>query len=193
MPSIQVARPPARRTNRDRVCEARRIARAAGGFELQLLGRVPRSVAVVSGGGCTVVTIHTELSAIERRLVATLDGQRRVLAWHRSLMVASFEALRDHLHAACGIWMRSVATHVDADTGSLLKTCTTAVGVDLVVLGGHVPGFGVAVDEHLHVDDADGTGSVCRDFFPEGFQTMKKVSHVGANEKESGECGNRSA
>jgi hypothetical protein len=45
----------------------------------------------------------------------------------------------------------------------------------------------------LHVDDADGNGSVCCDFHPEGFQTMKKVSHVGTNEEESGECGNRSA
>ena len=59
MSSIHLVHSPMRRTNRDRQCEARRIARAAGGFELQLLGRVPRSVAVVSDGCCTVVTIHT--------------------------------------------------------------------------------------------------------------------------------------
>jgi len=193
MSSIHLVRRPARRTNRDRQCEARRIARAAGGFELQLLGRVPRSVVVVSSDGCTVVTIHTGLSGIERRLVVTPDGQRRVLAWHRSLVRASFEALRDHLHTACGVWMRSVATHVDTDTASLLKTCTTAAGVDLVVLGGHVPGFGVAVDEHVHVDDTNGVGSVRGELHPEGFQTMKKVAHVGADEKESRERGDRSA
>jgi len=193
MPSIHLVRAPARRTNRDRQSEARRIARAAGGFELQLLGRVPRSVVVVSSDGCTVVTIHTGLSGIERRLAATPEGQNRVLAWHRSLVVASFEALRDHLHDAAGLWVRAVATHVDAATGSLLKTCTTAAGVDLVVLGGHVPGFGVAVDDHWHVDDADGIGSVRRELHPEGFQTMKKVPHVGANEEESRERGDRSA
>jgi uncharacterized protein YbcI len=193
MPSIHVARPFAERGPRERVRAARRIARAAGGFELQLLGRVPRSVAVVSDGCCTVVTIHTGLSGIERRLVAAPEGRRRVLAWHRSLAAASFEALRDHLHESAGIWVRSVATHVDADTGSLLKTCTTACGVDLVVLGGHVPGFGVAVDEHLHVEDADGQGSVRRELHPEGLQTMKKVTHAGADEEESRERGDRSA
>ncbi len=193
MPSMHLVRVPARRTSRDRQSEARRIARAAGGFELQLLGRVPRSVVVVSSDGCTVVTIHTGLSGIERRLSATAEGQNRVLAWHRSLVLASFEALRDHLHAAAGLWVRAVATHVDAATGSLLKTCTTAAGVDLVVLGGHVPGFGVAVDDHWHVDDADGTGSVRRELHPEGLQTMKKVPHVGADEEESRERGDRSA
>ena len=174
MPSIHVACPIGHRVPRDRVRAARRIARAAGGFELQLLGRVPRSVAVVSDGDCTVVTIHTGLSRSERRLVAAPEGRRRVLAWHRSLAAASFEAFRDHLHEAAGIWVRSVATHVDADMGSLLKTCTTACGVDLVVLGGHVLGFGVAVDEHEHVEDADGIGSVRRDLHPEWIPNHEK-------------------
>jgi len=193
MPSIHVACPSADRSPLERVHAARRIGRAAGAFEFQLLGRVPRSVAVVSDGGCTVVTIHTGLSGVERRLVAVPEGRRRVLAWHRSLAAASFEALRDHLHDSAGIWVRSVATHVDADTGSLLKTCTTACGVDLVVLGGHVSGFGVTVDEHLHVDDADGQGFVRRELHPEGFQTRKKVTHVGADTEESRERGDWSA
>jgi uncharacterized protein YbcI len=193
MPPFELVAPPVRRSERDRLCTVRRIARAAGAFELQLLGRVPRSVTVVSGGGCTVVTIHTGLSGIERRLAASTGGQRRVLAWHRSLAEASFEAFREHLLDTAGLRVRSVATHVDAATGSLLKTCTTAAGVDLVVLGGHVPGFGVAVDEHLHVDDADGHGSVRPELHPEGFQTMKKVPHVGPDAEESRERGDRSA
>ena len=180
-------------TDRDRVHRARRIARAAGGFELNLLGRLPRSVAVVDSLGLTVVTIHTGLSEMERRLSCTLDGERRVLAWHRSLVAASFEALREHLHEAAGLWMTAVATHVDSATGSILKTCTNAATIDLVVLGGNVPGFGVAVDEHVHVDDADGYGSVRRNYFPEGIQAMKKVSYAGFDEEESRERGDRSA
>jgi uncharacterized protein YbcI len=193
MPSIHLPRPLAERFPREGVRAARRIARAAGGFELQLLGRAPRSVAVVSDGGCTVVTIHTGLSRIERRLVAAPEGRRRVLAWHRALAAASFEAFRDHLHESAGIWVRSVATHLDAETGSLLKTCTTACGVDVVVLGGHVPGFGVAVDEHLHVDDADGQDAIRRELHPDGSQTMKKVTHAGPDEKEPRERSDLSA
>ena len=192
-PSFPVMSPLARGADRDRLRAVRRIARAAAGFELQLLGRVPRSVVVVRSGNCTVVTIHTGLSGIERHLVATPPGERRVVAWHRSLAEASLEALRDHLLDAAGIWVRSVATHVDVATASLLKTCTTASGVDVVVLGGHVPGFGVAVDEHMHVQDADGLGSVRYEHEPEGFQTMKKVPHVGADAEEPRERGDRSA
>lgn len=187
MPSIHVPRPLDERSPREGIRAARRIARAAGGFELQLLGRAPRSVVVVSDGGCTVVTIHTRLSRIERRLVAAPEGRRRVLAWHRSLAAASFEAFRDHLHESAGIWVRSVATHLDAETGSLLKTCTTACGVDIVVLGGLVPGFGVAVDDHLRVEDADGQDAVRRELHPEGSSTMKKVTHAGTDKKESRE------
>ena len=83
--------------------------------------------------------------------------------------------------------------HVDAPSASLLKTCTTAAGVDVVVLGDTVPGFGLAIDEHVFIDNADGPGSVPRGSHPEGFQTMKKVSHVGANEEESRERGDWSA
>jgi len=150
-------------------------------------------VVVVVGGDCTVVTMHTGLSAIERGLVTTAAGQRRVLAWHRALAEASFEAFRDHLLAAGGILVRCVATHVDVPSASLLKTCTTSAGVDVVVLGDNVPGFGLAVDEHVFIDNADGPGSVRCGLHPEGLQTMKKVTHVGADEEESRERGDWSA
>jgi len=190
MTVIHALRPPALR---ERMCLARRIARAAGAFELRVLGRLPRMVAVVGDGALTVVTIHTGLSAMERRLTATAGGRRRVLAWHRSLMAASFDAFQEHLLEESGIRVRAVATHVDIATASLLKTCTTTAAIDLVVLGGHEAGLGVAVDEHLHVNDADGQGSVRCGTHPEEFQTMKKVSHVGPDEEESRERGDRSA
>jgi uncharacterized protein YbcI len=193
MPISNLFRPIGPTPSRDRAFLARRLARAAGGFELRLLGRAPRSIAVVAGGGCTVVTMHIGLSAIERGLVATAAGQRRVLAWHRALAEASFEEFRDHLLATTGVDVRCMATHVDAPSASLLKTCTTAAGVDVVVLGDTVPGFGLAIDEHVFIDNADGPGPVPRGFHPEGFQTMKKVSHVGANEEESRERGDWSA
>jgi len=193
MPSPLLFRPHRPTTGRDRACQARRLARAAGGFELRLLGRAPRSVVVVAGGGCTVLTMHIGLSAIERGLVATAAGQRRVLAWHRALAEASFEAFREHLRVTTGVDVHCVATHVDVPSASLLKTCTTAAGVDVVVLGPTVPGFGLAIDEHVFIDNADGPGSVRRGFHPEGLQTMKKVTHVGADEKESRERGDRSA
>lgn len=193
MPIPHLFRPAGPTTSRDRACRARRLARAAGGFELRLLGRPPRSIVVVEGSGCTVVTMHTGLSAIERGLVTTPAGQRRVLAWHRALAEASFEAFRDHLLAVAGVGMQCVATHVDVPSASILKTCTTAAGVDVVILGDNVPGFGLAVDEHVFIDNTDGSGTVRCGFHPEGLQTMKKVTHVGADEKESRKRGDRSA
>ena len=193
MPAIHSIRAPRHQDRRDRIQLARRIAQAAGAFELRLLGRLPRTVAVVGGGDMTVVTIHSGLSVIERRLATTVGGRQRVLAWHRSLVAASLDAFRDHLLSATGVRLHAVATHVDVATSSLLKTCATAATIDVVVLGGHAAVFGVAVDEHLHVDDADGPGSVRRVTHPEGLQTMKKVTHVGADAEESGERGDRSA
>lgn len=188
-PAIDIFLPCGVRSAGEVACRARRIARAASGFELRLLGRLPRSVAVVGGDDLTVVTIHMGLSTIERRLAMSADGRRRVLAWHRSLVATSFADLRDHLEEAGGIRLQAVATHVDAVTGSLLKTCTTAPTIDVVVPGGHLAGLGVAVDEHLHVIehviDADGEGSVRPGSDSKGVSTIEKVPHAGADAEES--------
>jgi uncharacterized protein YbcI len=184
-PSIDVFLPRGGRVAAEASCRARRIARAASGFELRLLGRMPRSVAVVGGSGLTVVTIHMELSGIERRLVASAEGRRRVLAWHRSLVAASFAELRDHLHEASGLRVQAVATHVDAGTGSLLKICTTAATIDVVVPGGHLAGLGVAVDEHLQAVDADGEDAVRPGSLLNGVSNLEKVPHAGADAEES--------
>jgi len=150
-------------------------------------------VTVVGVNGLTMVTIQTGLSEIETRLAATDAGRRRLLAWHRSLVAVSFDALREHLHAAVGIWVQSVATQIDFTAETLIKTSSTAAAIDVVVLGGCIPGLGAAVDEHVHADNADGCGPVRYRPHPEGPQTMKKVPHVGVDEKESRERGDRSA
>jgi uncharacterized protein YbcI len=184
-PSIDAFLPRGGSSAGEAACRARRIARAASVFELRLLGRLPRSVAVVGGGSLTVVTIHMGLSGIERRLSDSAEGRRRVLAWHRSLVATSFADLRDHLHAAGGIELQAVATHVDGGTGSLLKICTTAATIDVVVPGGHVAGLGLAVDEHLHVIDADDEESVRPGSHPNGVSTIEEVPHAGADAEES--------
>jgi len=177
----------------DRLCLARRIATAIGGFEHRFLGRIPRSVTVIGSGGLTIVTVQTGLSEMERHVAATVAGRRRVLAWHRSLVAGSFDALRDHLHAAAGVWMQAAATQVDFTTGQVIKTCSTAAAIDVVVLGGGIPGLGVAADDHVHADRTDGLGPVRYESHPEGPQTMKKVPHVGVDQEESRERGDRSA
>jgi len=182
-----------RQAGHDALRRARQIAWAVGDFEARLLGRLPRSIAISSGASSVVITIHTALSGMERQLVMSASGYDRVVAWHRSLVESSFEALRDHVRAHSGVVVGAVATHIDTATGSLFKTCTTEAAIDLIVLGGHPAAFGVAVDDHFHVDGADGHGSVRRGYYPKGLTAMKKVTYVGTDQEESRKCGDRSA
>jgi hypothetical protein len=49
--------------------------------------------------------------------------------------------------------------HVDAATGSILKTFTTESSVELVLLGQALPTLGVPVNAHLHANGAAGIGA----------------------------------
>lgn len=162
------------RQERNRAVRSRSLAHAAGTFELNVLGRSPSCVAVIHGGGATTMTLQLPLSEMEREIGGTADGRQRLGSWHHALAFAAFDAFRDHVHGASGLRLRSLATAVDVSGGSLLKTYTTGGSIDLVHLEGQVPGFGIAVVDHWHVNDGDGAGSVCRELFPEGIDNLKK-------------------
>jgi uncharacterized protein YbcI len=139
---------------------ARQVAQAAGSFEHLLLGRTPRSVTVVADGRWMVVGIHEAFSPVERRLAADEEGLSRVQDFHRYLFDHSLDSLRNHVRRSTGVELRGAIAHVDASTGSVLKTFTTNPAVELFLLGQGLPTLGVPVNDHLHSNGANGNGAV---------------------------------
>lgn len=137
---------------------ARRVAQAIGNFEHALLGRVPRSVTVVAGGTGLVVGLHESFSPLERGLVAAGAG-RRIEDFHRDIFDSSRESLVEHVRGSTGVDLDAGIVHVDAATGSILKTFTTDPAVELFLLGAGLPALGVPVNAHLHAQGATGTGA----------------------------------
>lgn len=185
---------------------ARQVAQAAGSFEHLLLGRTPRSVMVVSDGEWMVVCVHESFSPVERRLAAEAAGSARVEDFHQYLFDQSLDSLRNHVRCHTGVELRGAMAHVDAGTGSVLKTLTTGPRVELFLLGQPLPALGVPVNDHLqsdpthaplyaspYSDGAGGNGAVREGSCLEGSITMKKVPHVGADEEESRKRRDRSA
>jgi len=72
---------------------------------------------------------------------------------------ASREALLDHVRQTTGVELDAGLVHVDAATGSILKTFSTESSVELVLLGQALPTLGVPVNAHLHANGAAGIGA----------------------------------
>ena len=140
---------------------ARRVARAIGAFEHALFGRAPRSVTVVASGDQVVVSLHESFSPLERRLVDEPAGRCRVEDFHHGMFDDTRDALALHVRRCTGVALDAGIAHVDAVTGSVLKTFTTERSVELFLLGQGVPALGVPVNSHLKANGAAGTGA-CR-------------------------------
>jgi len=138
---------------------ARQVARAIGCFEHALLRRVPRSVTIAANGDRLVVSFHESFSPLERRL-ATDGGCCRIEDVHHDIFDSSREALVEHVRSSTGVTLDAGIVHVDAATGSILKTFTTDPTVDLFLLGEGLPALGVPVNAHLHANGAAGIGAV---------------------------------
>ena len=138
---------------------ARKVARAIGTFEHVLLGRVPRSVTVVANGAGLVVSLHESFSPLERRLAAG-GGCCRIEDFHHDIFDSSRDALIQHVRGNTGVGLDAGIVHVDATTGSVLKTFTTDPAVELFLLGEGLPALGVPVNAHLHAHGAAGIGAV---------------------------------
>ncbi len=134
---------------------ARRVARAASGFEHGLLGRAPTSVTVVGSGNWMVVHLQEPFSQLERRLAR--EGRSaacRVAEFHRQLFDQSIEALCEHVQRATGVAFRGGLAHIDVASGSIHKTLATATQVDVFLMGQGLPALGVPVNTHLQARPA---------------------------------------
>jgi hypothetical protein len=147
---------------------ARQVAHAAGTFEHLLLGRAPTCVTVVAHAGWMAVSLHEPFSTAERRLAVDDRGAARVRDFHQHLFDHSLDSLVNHVRRSTGVEFRGAIAHVDAGSGSVLKTFTTASAVDLFLLGRGLPALGVPVNAHRHatasrrIEMADGSGAARR-------------------------------
>jgi len=87
---------------------------------------------------------------VERRLAVDDAGAERVRNFHRYLFDHALDSFVDHVRETTGVLLRGAISHVDIETGSVLKTYTTHPDVDLFLFGQGLPALGVPVDAHLH-------------------------------------------
>jgi hypothetical protein len=132
----------------------RLIAHATATFEHCLLGRAPTSVSVVATRNWLVVQVHERLTPVERRIARDPHGLCRVQDFHHVVFADALDAYIDHARRTTGVEIRGGIAHVDATSGSVLKTFTTHPNVDLFLFGTGVPALGVPVNAHLHANGA---------------------------------------
>lgn len=132
---------------------ARQVARAAGSFEYEHLGREPSRVTVVTGRNWMVVSLQASLAPLERIVVRHCPASAAEIERRQRLATdGSIDALRDHVLRTTGVELVGAMVSVDAATGSVLKTFTTVPAVDLFLLGQGTPFLGVPIDAHVHAD-----------------------------------------
>ncbi len=118
---------------------AQQIARAAGVFEEQRTGLVPKSVTVVQSEGTLVVTVHGALSPAERALSKTPAGAAQVQGFHRELFACASDALRQEIKRITGVEVREAAAEVEPTTGTVVAVFTTGTVVHVYLLARSIP------------------------------------------------------
>src|SRR4051812_30015004 len=118
--------------------KAQQIARAAGDFEQQRTGQVPRSVTVVLCDQTLVITVHGALSRAERDLVRCPEGAAQVQEFHRQLFLSSCGPLRREIERITGVGVREATAEVETSTGAVVQVFSSGTAVQVFLLAGHV-------------------------------------------------------
>jgi uncharacterized protein YbcI len=118
---------------------AQQIAQAACAFEEKLTGRAPQSAAVVLSGETLVITLHGALSPAEQILARTPQGAAEVQEYHRQLFAGSFAELRGEIKRITGVEVREAVAEVEPATGTVVKTFSKGVVVEVFLLAESVP------------------------------------------------------
>jgi len=98
---------------------AQQVAVAAGDFQEQRTGIVPKSVTVVLSEDTLVVTLHGALSPAEKALAQQSPaGAAQVQEYHRQLFADACEPLRQEIKRITGVEVREAAVEVATTTGT---------------------------------------------------------------------------
>lgn len=139
---------------------ARRVARAAGTFEHERLGRTPSRVTVVAGSDWMVVCLQSSLAPLDQIVARHCgDTAAEIERRQRAIVARSLEELRGYVYDRTGIEFVAAMVSVDPFTGSVLTTFTTTPTVDLFLLGQGLPCLGVPIDAHVRADGPHAPGA----------------------------------
>jgi uncharacterized protein YbcI len=118
---------------------AQQVAQAAGAFQQQRTGHVPKAVSVIQGEGTLVITLHGALSPAETALAKTREGAVQVQEFHRQLFNNSADSLRQEITRITGVEVRESAAEVEAATGTIVHAFTTGTMIQVFLLARDVP------------------------------------------------------
>ena len=113
---------------------AQQVAQAAGVFEQQRTGVVPKSVTVVQSEGTLVVTLHGALSPAEKALAKSPAGAAQVREFHRELFASASDTLRQEIKRITGVEVREAAAEIEPNTGTVAAVFTTGTVVQVFLL-----------------------------------------------------------
>jgi uncharacterized protein YbcI len=118
---------------------AQQLAQAAGAFERQRTGHLPKSVTVVLSDDTLVITLHGSLSEAEKALAQSPAGAAQMQEFHRQLFANSCDPLRQEIKRITGVEVREATAEVETKTGTVVQVFTTGTMVQVFLLADSVP------------------------------------------------------
>ena len=118
---------------------AQQVARAAGAFQQQCTGHMPKSVNAVLNEDTLVVTLHGALTPAEKALAQSPAGAAQVQEFHRQLFNDSCASLRQEIEKITGVEVREATAEIEMRNGSVVQVLTTGTMVQVFLLARGVP------------------------------------------------------
>ena len=115
------------------------IAQAASEFERQRTGHAPHSVTVVLSDNTLVITVHGFLSPAEKSMTMSPEGAAQMQEFHRQVILASSDTLRQQIKEITGVDVRQATAEVEPKTGAVVQIFTTGTTVQVFLLADSVP------------------------------------------------------
>src|SRR5580704_13014857 len=113
---------------------AQQVAQAAGDFQRQRTGHVPKAVTAVLSEDTLVITLHGALSPAEEALAKSPEGAAQVQDFHRQLFANSCEPLRQEIKRITGVAVREATAEVETSSGTVVQVFTTGGMVQVFLL-----------------------------------------------------------
>ena len=118
---------------------AQQIAHAAGAFEMERTGHLPKSVSVVLNENTLMITLHGVLSPAEKALAKTPERAVQLQEFHRELFNHSSASLCQAIKRITGVPVRESTAEIETPAGGVVQVFTTGTMVQVFLLARGVP------------------------------------------------------
>src|ERR1051325_2142487 len=117
---------------------AQQIAQAAGAFEQQRTGHVPKTVTVVLSQDPLVITLRGVLSPAEQAVAKNPEGAAQMQEFHRQLFASACAPLRQEIQRITGVKVREASAEIETVTGPVMQLFATGTVVQVFLLAQNV-------------------------------------------------------